>query len=171
MKRLFTFFLALMLVFSLAACGPTNDPDDTIGTITTETPDTTIEDTSPDADSIISIPLLDRGGIKIDLKGMFPGDDFGITGPQLKILIDNTTDKNIVVQVRDVSVNGFMTDPSCSIEVAAGKKAVDAITWFVSDLEKSEITQFETVEFRFYIFDANTWDDLINSEIIVLKLN
>lgn len=166
MKRLILF--SLMLIFILTGCSEyVTDPYVSYDTIATEAPD----ETSPDADPIIDIPLLDQEGIKINFKGMFPGDDFNISGPQLKILIDNTTDKNIIVQLRDVSVNGFMTDPSCSIEVAAGKKAIDTITWFVSDLEKSEITQFETVEFRFCIYDTNTWDDLINSEIIVLKLN
>lgn len=167
MKRLFALFFAFVMIFTLVACGRPVKPSDTTDT----TISGTTEITDPDADSIINIPLFDRDGIKIALKGYFPGDDFGITGPQLKLLVENDTDKNIVIQVRDVSVNGFMTDPLCSIEVAAQKKAYDTITWLVSDLEQSEITQFDTVEFRFHIFDATLWEDLINSEIIVIKLN
>ena len=167
MKRLFALFFAFVMIFTLVACGRPVEPSDTTDTTISDT----TEITDPDADSIINIPLFDRDGIKITLKGYFPGDDFGITGPQLKLLVENDTDKNIVIQVRDVSVNGFMTDPLCSIEVAARKKAYDTITWLVSDLEQSEITQFDTVEFRFHIFDATLWEDLINSEIIVIKLN
>lgn len=173
MKRLFALFFAFVMIFTLVACGRPVKPSDT--TDTTVSTDTTISDTTetidPDADSIINIPLFDQDGIKIALKGYFPGDDFGITGPQLKLLVENDTDKNIMIQVRDVSVNGFMTDPVCSIEVAAQKKAYDTITWLVSDLEQSEITQFNTVEFKFHIFDATLWEDIMTSEIIVIKLN
>ena len=170
MKRLFALFFAFVMIFTLVACGRPVEPSDTTVSTDTTVSDTT-EITDPDADSIISIPLFDRDGINITLKGYFPGDDFGVAGPQLKLLVENNTDKNIVIQVRDVSVNGFMTDPLCSIEVAAQKKAYDTITWLVSDLEQSEITQFDIVEFRFHIFDAVLWEDLIHSEIIVIKLN
>lgn len=166
MKHLFALFFAFIMIFAFAACGSVEPSD--ITDVNTEPPIST--DTNPDADSIISIVLLEQDGIKITLKGYDPGSDFSF-GPELKLLVENNSTKNITVQVRDVSVNGFMTDPSCSIDVVNGKKANGSITWFASELEENEITKICDVEFTFHIFDSEDWETVLDSDVITVTLN
>ena len=40
------------------------------------------------------------------------------------LYIENNSDKNVTIQVRDVSVNGFMVESSMLEDVMAGKKAI-----------------------------------------------
>lgn len=79
--------------------------------------------------------------------------------------------KDIPVQTRDESVNGFMVGTYFSCEVCAGKSAVDRIVFSSTELDENNIENFETVEFSFHIFktdDRNTIDD---SKPVVLNFN
>lgn len=111
--------------------------------------------------------IYNKDGIKIVVKGLSEYDS--IFGPGIILYIHNDTNKNITVQTRDVSVNGFMIDASFSPEIAAGKHCVSSITFFSSDLEENEITQIQSTEFSFHIFNSNTWDTISDSEAIVLE--
>ena len=79
--------------------------------------------------------------------------------------------KDITVQTRDESVNGFMVGTYFSCEVCAGKSAVDCMVFSSTELDENGIENFETVEFSFHIFktaDRNTIDD---SKPVVLNFN
>ena len=79
--------------------------------------------------------------------------------------------KDIPVQTRDESVNGFMVGTYFSCEVCAEKSAVDRIVFSPTELDENSIANFETVEFSFHIFktaDRNTIDD---SKPVVLNFN
>lgn len=102
-------------------------------------------------------------GIRIVVKGLSE-DDF--LGPSIVVFIENTSGQSIMVQARDVSINGFMVEPIFSAEVISGKKAVSSITFMNSELEENEITAIETVELSFYIFDSSTWNDIVNTELV-----
>ena len=80
----------------------------------TEKPSATIEETV----------LLDRDGIKITAKSLDAKGSF--FGPELKMLFENNSGKNITVQARNTSVNGYMIEPMMSVDVASGKKANDS---------------------------------------------
>ena len=62
-----------------------------------------------------------------------------------------------------------MIDSTMSEDVAIGKKAVTALTFFNSSLEENEVTEIESIEASFHVFDADTWDDIVNTEPI--KIN
>jgi hypothetical protein len=104
----------------------------------------------------------DAEGIKIIVKGLSEYDSF--FGPGIVIYLENNREEPFIVQTRDVSVNGFMVDGLLSSEVMPGKKAVDAITFFDSDLEDNGISAIETVELSFHIFNSETWDDIVDTE-------
>lgn len=79
--------------------------------------------------------------------------------------------KDMTVQTRDKSVNGFMVGTYFSCDVCAGKSAVDRIVFSSTELDENNIENFETVEFSFHIFktdDRNTIDD---SKPVVLNFN
>ena len=111
--------------------------------------------------------FYDNDGIKIVGKGLSTDDS--IFGPGLIVYIENNTEKNITVQVRDTSVNGFMVDPSMSQDVVSGKKAISAVTFFSSDLEENGIEDITEIETSFHIFDMDSWDGIADTEAIVIN--
>lgn len=174
MKKIFALLLALCMLLGMVACGadtsgPIN-PDEVIinaeDTTSTEAPKT-----EASVDPTIDQVLFDQDGIKITCKGFVPGSEDGWDDPKVKFLIENNTDKNITVQVRDVSVNGFMIDPACSEDVAAGKKMNGDMSWLQMYFDENEITDVETIEFYFHIFDADEWEDIVDSDVITLNFN
>lgn len=103
-------------------------------------------------------------GVKIVVKGL--AEDESIFGPSIVVYIENTGDKDVTVQTRDVSVNGFMVDTMFSCDVVAGKRAIDSITFMRSGLEENEITAIEDVELSFHIFDSDRWDTIVDTDTI-----
>ena len=106
----------------------------------------------------------DAGGIKVIIKGL--AEDTSIWGPSVVVYIENNTDKAFTVQARDVSVNGFMLDPIFSCDVMPGKKAVDTITFMDTQLEENEIGSIENIELSFRIFDFESWDTIVDTDVV-----
>ena len=67
--------------------------------------------------SVAETVVLDREGLKITAKEL---DMNGSLGPSLKLLIENGTEQNVTVQIRDMSVNGYMIAPLFSSAVGKG---------------------------------------------------
>lgn len=111
--------------------------------------------------------LVEKDGIKIIEKGL--SKDGSFWGPGVILYIENNSDKDITVQVRDVSVNGFMVDSSMSEDVAAGKRALSAVQFFSTDLEENSITDITSAEFSFHVFTQKGWDDIFDTDVI--KIN
>ncbi len=111
--------------------------------------------------------LVDTSDVKIVGKGL--SDSNSVFGPGVILYIENNSDKDITIQVRDVSVNGFMVDTSMSEDVVAGKKAISAVTFFSSSLEENGITDITDVELYFHIFDQKSWDEIFDSDVITIK--
>lgn len=103
-------------------------------------------------------------GVKIVVKGL--AEDTSILGPSIVVYIENTGDKDVTVQTRDVSINGFMVDAMFSCDVVAGKRAVDTITFMDSDLEENDITAIENVELSFHVFDFDGWDTIVDTDVV-----
>ena len=106
----------------------------------------------------------DGNDIKVVVKGL--AEDSSILGPSITVYIENNSGKNITVQTRDVSINGFMVDAIFSADVVMGKRAVDGITFLSSELEENEITSIENVELSFHIFDSDSWDTIVDTDVI-----
>lgn len=90
-------------------------------------------------------------------------------GSELLLLIENESDKNITVQARNVSINGYMIDTLMSADIAPQKKNNDALTLSAASLEECGIEKIAEIEFSFHIFDSETWDDIINSDMITIR--
>lgn len=111
--------------------------------------------------------LYENNGIKIVAKGLSSDDSY--IGPGLVLYIENNSDKDFTVQVKDVSVNGFMINTIMSQDVIIGKKAIDSVTFLNSSLEENDITDIENIEISFNIFNMNTWDDIVETEPIIIN--
>lgn len=110
--------------------------------------------------------LLDEADVKITAKSL---DVNGVFGPSIQLLIENNSDKSLTVQARNASVNGYMIETMMSSDVAAGKKANDELTFMGSDIETAGITTIADMEFSFHIFDSESWDTYLDTDLIGKK--
>ena len=72
---------------------------------------------------------------------------------ELVFYAENDTDSTISVMAQDVSVNGIAVDPLFVLTVGAGKKAVDTMVFYDTELQEKQITDFETVTASFKAFN------------------
>ena len=128
-----------------------------------ETTENNAEDTS--AVTIEEQVLFEGNDIKITATGM----EDGLFGTELKLLIENNSSKSVTVQARNTIVNGFMVDTMMSADVAAGKKANDSLTFQTSGLKDCGIESIATMEFTFHIMDAESWEDIVDTDTIVVN--
>lgn len=109
----------------------------------------------------------EQDGIKLVIKGLVQEERD--QSARVLVYIENATEKTLTVQVRDVSVNGFMIDSVFSPDVSAGKHALSYIKFSSSDLEENEITDVSSIELSFHIFSQDDWSDSIDTETISIN--
>ncbi len=111
--------------------------------------------------------LFEGEGVTIVLKGLDKEASF--MGPGVVLYIQNDSDRNITVQVRQESVNDYMVPGSMSCEVAAGKRAIDDVTFYTKYLEESGIEAIEKVELSFHVFDTASWDTVVDTDLVTMS--
>ncbi|MGN0633337.1 MAG: zinc ribbon domain-containing protein [Oscillospiraceae bacterium] len=146
----------------------TFDPDtymtgESSGCITIQTSDYSNMDTENSIDGSV---LYDDNGVKIVAQYV---DEESFWGSAVLLYIENNSDKNIIVQSGDVSVNGFMVDSLMSDTVYAGKKCLSDITLFQSSLDENGITEIESIETSLKIMDEN-YNEIGNSGTVTINL-
>lgn len=107
---------------------------------------------APDETGVAGQVLLDKRGLTIT------ATDFnrnGAFGPELKLRIENASGSDVIIQLRNSSVNGYMADTVCSIEAASGENTEDSITFLSSSLHRCGIETVADMEFFFHIIDSN----------------
>lgn len=106
--------------------------------------------------------VVDQNNIKIYVLKKDDKDSFW--GAEIYVYIENNSSQDITVQARDVSIDGFMIDPTFSSDVSAGKKAYDTITFHESDLKDNDITDIKEIELKFDVFNADSWNDIFKTD-------
>lgn len=172
-RKLFGLTLALILVFSLSACGgsstqkPITDDESTQTSTadqsTTQESESTAETTAVTIENTV---LLDQDGLIITAKELV---DDSIWGMGVKVLIENNTEENLGVQCNSLIVNNYMITDLFSCSVAAGKKANDTIYLSSSGLEAAGITSISDIVISFHVYDSDTYDTLFDTDEIELK--
>ena len=114
--------------------------------------------------------IADQNGVKITYAGASARAGSIMGGYQVDVMIENTTDKDVIVQVRDVSINGYMVNEAFSCNVAAGKKANDSIEIYQDELDKNGISVVNTIEAKFVAFDADSYNDIYETGPIKIKV-
>ncbi len=172
MKKTSTIILALILTVSLTACvsyspEEVNPPSDVvIGNDTDDIHQNGQNEVPEEAPSITQTVLVDEAGVKITAKSL---DADSLFGPEIKLLIENNSGKDLTFQCRNASVNGYMAETMMSVDVANGKKANDSLTFMKSDLEMCGVDIIADMEFSFHIFDSEDWDTYLDTSTIQLK--
>lgn len=161
MRKTISLMMALLLL-SLTACGGA-DGDLLQPNTNGEAAGNGIQSAKVTVEQVV---LLEQDGIKIQAKELRSD---GFMGAELKVLIENDTDKDLTIQCRNSSVNGYMVETMFSPEVAAGKKANDAITFLSSDLELCGIETIADMAFSFHVFTTDGWDTVLDSQQVQLK--
>lgn len=169
-KRILAVMMAATMVLSMSACNGSNSEDTSTtpaneSSIDAEKADDVSDGTSEDV-TIENQELYNQNGIVITATELNMN---GTWGPEIKVIVENNSDKNITVQTRNSSVNGFMTEISFSCDVVAGKKANDSLIFESSSLEACNIETLADIEFSFYIMDSETWDEIASTEIITIN--
>ncbi len=170
MKKILCLLLAL-LVMTMSACSVSDGngdivPPNTAGGVSDNSDNGGDSNEEPQDVQVEETVLVDESGVKITAKGIEQG---GVFGADLKILIENNTDKDLTVQCRESSVNGYMVETMLSADVAAGKKANDAITFSDSDLEACGIKTIADMELYFHIFTTEDWETYLDTSIVQIK--
>lgn len=112
---------------------------------------------------------VDESGVRVVIKELESEDSYW--GAELHIFAENDSGRDIAIQARNVSVNGFMVDPAFFCEITAGKKAFDTITFFESDLADNGISAITDVELQFHVSDMNSWDTIFDTEPINISFD
>ncbi len=169
--------VVLALSLALSACGAPSGANDPSNDKTPSVPNTTESNTTNEqpaapeqtanGSTIDEQVLLDRDGIIITTKSI----EDGMFGPEIKILIENNSDTNVTIQARDCTVNGIMVEPMFSVDVAAGKKANDDITFMSSNLEAAQIEVIKDISLKFHVFKTDGWDTVFDTEQISFVAN
>lgn len=178
MKKKFLCTTLTFILLTLSGCGSTDDavtsnPDTEIKTVeesstTVETQESLQTDTNTENPqvSIDEQIVYDYDGIKITATNL---DFSSFMGPELTFLIENNSDKNITIQARNVSVNGYMVDSTMSAEVMSQKKSNDSLTFSSNSFDECGIDQIAEIEFNFHIFDSESWEDFADSDTILIQ--
>ncbi len=112
--------------------------------------------------------IYDKNGIKIIVLGL---NESGWLGPEMYMYIENNTKRNISIYTENVSVNGFMISDFFSSGVLAGKKNIDELTIYTSDLEENDIKKIEEVEFSLRVRDSDSYDTIINTDPLKVEFD
>ncbi len=152
-KKSLTVILALLLIFSTAACSKsTSSGSGTTGsgqsdkTALPEFTETVIVD---DENCTFTITAIEENN-----------------GYTWDVYLENKTDKNLMFSLDMVSLNGFMCDPYWATTVTAGMKSNDEINWYSSTLSESGVADTVTAaEFELRIYDSDDWsaDSLVDA--------
>lgn len=175
-KMLLAMMLALVMVMATACAGGEDDikkpanvnGDSSVTSGNENAGDATgesKEDLTNNEISITETVLYDANGVKVTATGY----EDGWMGPEIKILVENNSDKNALITTASVSANGYMM-PYASLyaEVAAGKKANETFSIMVSELEQSGIETLAELQFYIQLQDPETWETVDTSELITL---
>lgn len=112
--------------------------------------------------------VYDDNGIKITYTGITESSGL-MGGKKIGLVIENNTSKNYTVQVRNFSINGVMVNPIFSCDVAAGKKAVDDIDIWQSEVDDKNISSIYSAEFTFHILNWDSMNDYFDSDVISIE--
>lgn len=142
MRKLITQILVFgMLAAMLAGCADA-PADDTSKPTGTQPSGTTV--TEPESAKEVTIDetvLFEENGIKVTATGLKKG----LSGMELKVLVENNSDKNIAFSADEFVINGVTVSGFGYVEAAAGKKANDTLAFYATELETAGIETIASI--------------------------
>lgn len=115
--------------------------------------------------------IYDQDGIVVKYNGI--SDNKSSSGEKndqkrINLYIENNTDTDIIFQIRNLSINGFMVSGNMYSHVAMNKKINDCISIYNTELNKNSITDIENIEFRLHVVEENTLKTYKDTEPIII---
>ncbi len=110
--------------------------------------------------------LWDVDGVKITATGL---DEDSIWGTQVKVLVENNSDKDIGISTDAVIVNDFMISDLTSMTVTAGNKSNENITLFSTGLNAAGIENIGKIEMYMHTFDPESYQTIDKSDCITIS--
>lgn len=146
MKRWIALLLLVGLLGSiLSGCGTGTGETNPLAAESTQPAQSQQEIQQTPAENSVTVePIVvyDANGVKVTANGL----ETGFTGTDLKLLVENSTDRNLALSGMDVVVNGVTMTGYLYIDVAAGKKANGSLSLYADTLETAGITQIARIE-------------------------
>lgn len=126
---------------------------------------------APQSSSTLSVGqvLMDMNNIKIIYKGTEKSDSY-LGGYKIKLQIENGTEDNYTIQVRNFSINGIMCEEIFSCDVAAGKIAIDGIVILDDDMQDIGQTTISSFETNFHVYNSDDWSDSFDSPTVNITI-
>lgn len=168
MKRILTTIIALLLVFSLVACGsssiekPSSGGDDKPTKVSNTIEENKSTESEPNAPEPVSdeitfeeLVVVDNDECTIKITQIAPDNMWGYI---LKANLENKSDdKTYMFSIPSGAVNGVECDPFFATEVAPGKKSNNDIIFTDDTLKDNGIHEFTDIEMTFKVYDSNDW--------------
>ena len=181
MKKTIAILLAIIMLFSFAACGSSTPTPQGNSSSNEQTPSKPANETTPDnipsnsssgsdtktAYTIADQVLVDDDNCKVTIVSADAPKSGGVI---FKILLENkTSDKKLMFSIDDVSVNDWMIDPFFGKSVAAGKQANDSMRFSKDDFKECGIKTADKISLNLRVYDDDDWmaDDLLNKDFTI----
>ena len=177
MKRVLCFLIAAALM-ALTACGDgTTAPTDGTAAETSAATDayTTTPDEGFDLSDFIegfdreptmeAQPVCELGGVSVTAEGVTYDP---ITGPIIMLAVDNTTERDVLIQTDLAVVNGYMTEVECDFEVEAEKSLTGELAIPYTSLALAGVDELAEIGFTLRILDAESFEVIAESEAVEL---
>ena len=172
MKKIICILLSLVLSCSIIACAKEQENNSRDTSNTEEIIDKVDRvdkiDTPNKQDGSVSIAetvLVDEAGVKITAKSLKSNGDFG---PELKVLIENNSETDLVFDTNSTLINGYVIGSFMSAEVNAGKKSNATIEFYDDELAISKISTIADIEISFEVLTSD-YDDYLETEVVQIK--
>ena len=127
------------------------------------TPDEAVSDPA-------SQPIYDKGGIKLELRGVNTARPYS-DGPELTVYMENNTGRTVKILTEDVIVNGCEMTSVMNRGLLPGKRAVDIVPFYRMDLDEYDIKTIDGVQVSFTIRDAESWEEIASTNLIKVTLD
>ena len=175
----FATLLVLVMVFTAACTGKdanttttaatgndtqSTDPSLDMSIVTEPTEDEETVATQPMPDMAGTV-VYDENGIKITITGF----EFSAHGFSIPALIENNSDRNVMVETDQFSCNGYMFGSGISAFLKPGTESVQSFSFANWQLEVQGITQLHNIQFIVNVEDSDTWDVIDTSELLTLN--
>lgn len=108
--------------------------------------------------------IYNQNGIRVVAKSV--NDD--LFGMGIKFYLENNTDKTVIVNADNVSVNGYMMTDLFYSDLAPRSHAVDTLTLLGSELEDNHIDTITDAELSLQITDADYYQTIDSTAPITL---
>ncbi len=108
-------------------------------------------------------------GVKIILQGVKRDTLFNCDSV-VKVYMENNTNRTVAVQNKKLTVNGYDITATMTTMLLPGKRAVDVIELFDSELDEHGVTSLDSVDVAFEINDYEKWETVAATKSVSVEL-